>query len=115
MKDILKKETDLKKSMFKDFLLSRNPSEKFVRTYFVYLNSSIVKAECLAVSKTADVFAVQDRDALEKIYSSVKTKDKNIANHNVYSGAISAYLKFLDGRTLRPMRNLNPDAGSLVG
>ena len=73
MKDILKKETDLKKSMFKDFLLSRNPSEKFVRTYFVYLNSSIVKAECLAVSKTADVFAVQDRDALEKIYSSVKT------------------------------------------
>ena len=61
MKDILKKETDLKKSMFKDFLLSRNPSEKFVRTYFVYLNSSIVKAECLAVSKTAAVFAVQAR------------------------------------------------------
>ena len=109
MSNIIKKDAELKKSLFRSFLLSRNPSEKFVKTYFVYLNSSIVKTECAGVANAKDIFYINDRTMLENIYANVKKHDRNIANHNVYSGAISAYLKFLDGRTLRPMRNAPTD------
>lgn len=110
MSTIIKKDVELKKSLFRNFLLSRNPSEKFVKTYFVYLNSSVVTSECLNVANTKDIFNIDDRTKLETIYSNVKKYDRNIANHNVYSGAISAFLKFLDGRTLRPMRNTSVDS-----
>lgn len=105
MTSVIKKDAEAKKALFRSFLLGRNPSEKFVKTYFVYLNSMMVKTACQAISNVSDIFEVEDRTQLELIYSNVKKQDRNIANHNVYSGAISAYLKFLDGRTLRPMRN----------
>lgn len=104
------KDVELKKSLFRNFLLSRNPSEKFVKTFFVYLNSSVVTSECLNVANTKDIFNIDDRTKLETIYSRVKKNERNIANHNVYSGAISEFLKLLDGRTLRPMRNTSVDS-----
>ena len=86
---------------FKDFLLHRNPSQKFAEKYFTYLASSLVKTTTLEVSKVTDIFQVTDLNELNTIYAIVKANSNNVRLHNVYSGAVSAYIKFLTGKELR--------------
>ena len=90
-----------KETEFSKYLLNRNPSEKFVRTYGIYLRSNIVRKYVQNKSEVDNIFDVTDMDVLLDIYDAVKLDDNNIRLHNVYSGAISAYIKYLDGRPLR--------------
>ena len=103
MDNVIRLTAEKKKELFREFLLARNPSEKFARTYFTYLHSTIVRKACAENTTTDDIFSVESFDDIENIYDEVKLDDKNIANHNVYSGAVSAYKKFLIGKPLRPM------------
>lgn len=103
MDNVIRLTAEKKKELFRQFLLARNPSEKFVRTYFTYLNSTVVKKACIEHTSTDDIFSLVCFDDIENIYDEVKLDDKNVANHNVYSGAVSAYKKFLVGKPLRPM------------
>lgn len=101
MDNVINLTAEKKKALFREFLLARNPSEKFARTYFTYLHSTVVRKACAEHTSTDEIFSVQDFDDIENIYDEVKIDDKNIANHNVYSGAVSAYKKFLMGKPLR--------------
>lgn len=103
MDNVIRLTAEKKKELFREFLLARNPSEKFARTYFTYLHSSVVRKACAENTSTDDIFSVENFDDIENIYDEVKLDDKNIANHNVYSGAVSAYKKFLIGKPLRIM------------
>ena len=103
MDNVIRLTAEKKKELFREFLLARNPSEKFARTYFTYLHSTIVRKACAENTTTDDIFSVESFDDIENIYDEVKLDEKNIANHNVYSGAVSAYKKFLIGKPLRPM------------
>lgn len=101
MDNVINLTAEKKKALFREFLLARNPSEKFARTYFTYLHSTVVRKACAENTSTDDIFSVKSIDDIENIYDEVKLDDKNIANHNVYSGAVSAYKKFLIGKPLR--------------
>jgi hypothetical protein len=101
MDNVIRLTAEKKKKLFREFLLARNPSEKFARTYFIYLHSTVVRRACAENTSTDDIFSVENIDIIENIYDKVKLDDKNIANHNVYSGAVSAYRKFLMGKPLR--------------
>lgn len=90
-----------KETEFSKYLLERNPSEKFIRTYGIYLRSNVVKKYVQENSRKQDIFQVEDLEELFDIYDAVKLDDNNIRLHNVYSGAISAYIKFLEGKPLR--------------
>jgi len=92
-----------RKDGFRDFLLERNPNERFVNTYFVYLNSSIVKRTISKICGKDDIFCVSSMEPLSQVYESVKQEPQNKRHHNVYSGAISAYIKYLQGKPLRPI------------
>lgn len=52
-------------------------------------------------TNTDDIFKITEMDELLDIYDAVKIDDNNIRLHNVYSGAVSAYIKYLEGRPLR--------------
>lgn len=103
MDNVISLTAEKKKELFREFLLARNPSEKFARTYFTYLHSRVVRKACAENTSTDDIFSVESFDDIENIYDEVKLDEKNIANHNVYSGAVSAYKKFLIGKPLRIM------------
>ena len=90
-----------KENGFGKFLLERNPSQKFVRTYGIYLRSQVVRRYVLENSHTDDIFQVTDMNELLDIYDALRIDDNNIRLHNVYSGAVSAYIKYLDGKPLR--------------
>lgn len=90
-----------RKDLFLVFLLARNPSQRFANTYLVYLNSTIVKDACRMVAGCESILEVTAIDTVQKVYKVVKMSQKNILHHNVYSGAVSAYLKFLSGKSLR--------------
>ena len=42
MDNVIRLTAEKKKELFREFLLARNPSEKFARTYFTYLHSTIL-------------------------------------------------------------------------
>ena len=98
---LISKSANEKEKGFVRFLLERNPSEKFIRTYTIYLKSAVVRKYTLEIAKTPDIFQITDKEELFDVYDAVKLDDNNIRLHNVYSGAVSAYIKFLEGRTLR--------------
>lgn len=95
------KQLSNKADEFRGFLLKRNPSISFAEKYINYLNSGIVKNHTNEIAKVNDIFSVNSISDLNKIYCEVKTDPNNIRLHNVYSGVISAYIKFLTGRDLR--------------
>jgi hypothetical protein len=76
-----------KETEFSKYLLERNPSEKFIRTYGIYLRSNVVKKYVQENSRKQDIFQVEDLEELFDIYDAVKLDDNNIRLHNVYSGA----------------------------
>lgn len=90
-----------KETAFSNYLLERNPSQKFVRTYGIYLRSRVVVKYVQEYAHKDDIFKVVDMEELLDIYDAVKLDDNNIRLHNVYSGAVSAYIKYLEGKPLR--------------
>lgn len=90
-----------RKNGFREFLMKRNPSPKFVKTYFVYLRSTVVKKALLKYTNCSDIFMVTDDNPLQAVYDAVKGDPDNIRLHNIYSGAVNAYRKFLCGKNLR--------------
>lgn len=96
-------EIDNKSNEFKEFLLKRNPSEKFANKYMAYLNSSLVRNIARKITGNENIFSVHDISALQVIYLEVKKDKANIRLHNIYSGIISAYIKFLSGIQLRKL------------
>lgn len=107
MDNVIRLTAERKKELFREYLLARNPSEKFAHKYFIYLHSTVVRKACLNNTLIDDIFSIENFDDIEIIYDKVKFDDKNIANHNVYSGAVSAYKKFLLGKPLRSMIKKN--------
>lgn len=98
---MISREPTYKESQFRQFLLSRNPSVKFAKKYIKYLNHSIVKNVTMQIASVNSIFEVTEMSHLLLIYGMVKANANNIRLHNVYSGIISAYIKFLNGQDLR--------------
>lgn len=90
-----------KKKEFKNFLLNRNPSNSFADKYITYLNGSVVKTAVHDVCSKQCVWDVTDMSELMAIYNRVRANKDNVRLHNIYSGVISAYMKFLQGKELR--------------
>lgn len=89
---------------FRDYLLKRNPNAEFADRYITYLQSSLVRATIQQVCGNASVIEdVEDIDNLQKIYLVLKEHRDNKRLHNIYSGVVSAYIKFLTGKQLRAM------------
>lgn len=86
---------------FREFLLKRNPSEKFAIKYITYLSGSLIRSQTKHIAGVDSILNVIILGDLNKIYHSVKADPSNIRLHNVYSGVISAYIKFLTGTELR--------------
>ena len=96
---------NMKRTSFKKFLLTRNPSEKFASQYLSYLNGSLVRSKTKSITGKDSIYEVESIPNLHEIYHVVKNDVSNIRLHNIYSGAISAYIKFLVGNELRKMVN----------
>lgn len=90
-----------KQNGFRDFLLKRNPSESFAFKYMAYLTSSLVKRITKDVSDCDSIYKVKSLTKLNKIYQLVKVDNANVRLHNVYSGVVSAYIKYITGNELR--------------
>lgn len=86
---------------FKEFLLRRNPSKSFADKYVTYLKSSLVRNVTKQVTGKDDIYNVSSIKELNEIYHLVKGDDANIRLHNVYSGVVSAYIKYINGNELR--------------
>lgn len=86
---------------FKEFLLRRNPSKSFADKYVTYLKSSLVRNITRQVVGNDDIYNVSTIKELNEIYHLVKGDDANIRLHNVYSGVVSAYIKYVTGNELR--------------
>lgn len=86
---------------FKEFLLRRNPSKSFADKYVTYLKSSLVKKITRQVIGNDDIYSVSTIKELYEIYHLVKGDGANIRLHNIYSGVVSAYIKYITGKELR--------------
>ena len=86
---------------FKEFLIKRNPSKKFADKYATYLTSNVIKNNAMSLYGTESILDIDDVVKLNKVYLAVKSDAANIRLHNVYSGALSAYIKFLKCENLR--------------
>lgn len=102
MDTVLMKSTPAnKESAFRDYLLARNPSESFARKYLAYMHSTLIKQLVQRIAKVGDIYQVNRINLLQDIYDVLKTEPDNVRLHNVYSGVLSAYMKFLTGKELR--------------
>jgi len=86
---------------FKEFLLRRNPSKSFADKYVTYLNSSLVRNITRQVVGNDNIYNVSTLKELNEIYHLVKGDVANIRLHNIYSGVVSAYIKYITGNELR--------------
>lgn len=89
------------KNAFLDFLKRRNPTSNFPQRYVGYMNSRIIYNAAMKYAATEDIFSISNPKIVKKIYLEVKSDANNIRLHNIYSGVVSAYLKFLEGKDLR--------------
>lgn len=94
-------ESLVKRNGFRDFLLKRNPSETFADKYMTYLTSSVIRNITKKISGYDIIYNVESLSQLNEIYQIVKKDEANVRLHNVYSGAVSAYIKFITGKDLR--------------
>ena len=101
--NILELDPTMKRNGFRDFLLQRNPSESFDAKYLTYLTSSLVRAKTKQVSGQDNIYTVSSVKQLDEIYHLVKCDSANIRLHNIYSGVVSAYIKYISGSKLRKM------------
>ena len=91
----------VKRNGFRDFLLRRNPSESFAIKYMTYLTSSLVRSVTKNISSCDNIYKVDSLTHLNEIYQSVKADKSNVRLHNIYSGVVSAYIKYITGNELR--------------
>lgn len=96
-------EPDKKRKGFREFLLRRNPSKSFADKYISYLSSRLVKRIARQVSEHDDIYSISTVKQLYDIYHLTKCESTNIRLHNIYSGVISAYIKYINGTELRKM------------
>lgn len=101
MKSLILSEPSVKSNGFKKFLLKRNPSEKFATKYITYMNSSLIRRKTKLIARVSNIYEVSSLPLLYKIYNEVKIESSNIRLHNIYSGVLSAYIKYLTGNKLR--------------
>ena len=99
--NLINLEPQAKNRGFKEFLLKRNPSKSFANKYVTYLKISLVRNMTRQVIGNDDIFNVSSLKELNEIYHLVKGEDANIRLHNVYSGVVSAYIKYITGNELR--------------
>ena len=99
--NLINLEPQAKNRGFKEFLLRRNPSKSFTNKYVTYLKSSLVRKMTRQVIGNDDIYNVSTIKQLYEIYHLVKGDDVNIRLHNVYSGVVSAYIKYITGNELR--------------
>jgi hypothetical protein len=99
--NILNSDPNRKENAFREYLLARNPSLSFANKYIAYMQSSVIKRITYNTTKLQSVYMVNSLDTLYDIYEEIKLDDANIRLHNVYSGVISAYIKFLSGKEMR--------------
>ena len=93
---------------FRQYLLQRNPSVAFTTRYITYLQGSVVSAAIYKVcGKNITIDEVGTIKELQAIYTELKNNPDNQRLHNIYSGAVSAYIKFLTGQPLRAMVSAN--------
>lgn len=90
-----------KRNGFRDFLLKRNPSETFAAKYMTYLTSSLVRSNTKNISGCDSIYNVENLTQLDEIYQIVKADKRNVRLHNIYSGVVSAYIKYITGNELR--------------
>lgn len=90
-----------KKTEFRNFLLNRNPSKRFADKYITYLGSALVTNATKRIANVDNIYKVTTMNKLNDIYIAVKADTNNIRLHNIYSGVVSAYIKFLNGQDLR--------------
>ena len=90
-----------KRNGFRDFLLKRNPSESFAAKYMTYLTCSLVRSYTKNISGCDSIYEVENLTQLNEIYQRVKADKNNIRLHNIYSGVVSAYIKYITGNELR--------------
>lgn len=102
MDTVLMKSTPVdKENAFRDYLLARNPSESFARKYLTYMHSSLIRQLAQRIANVEDIYQVNNINLLQEIYDALKKEPDNVRLHNVYSGVLSAYMKFLTGKELR--------------
>lgn len=65
------------------------------------MNGALVIMACQSVAKCDIIYMISSETTVQDIYQVVKASNRNITNHNVYSGAVSAYAKYLTGIPLR--------------
>lgn len=99
--NLINRPPEFKIVKFREFLLQRNPDEKFIQRYIASLGNVIVLDAVKSVSNKKSIFEITQKEMLLCIYEIVKSNTRNIKSHNTYSGAVSAYIKFLDGKNLR--------------
>lgn len=99
--DLLQLEPTVKRNGFRDFLLKRNPSETFALKYMTYLTSSLVRSKTKNVTGYDNIYKIENLSLLNKIYQLVKADKNNVRLHNIYSGVVSAYIKYITGNELR--------------
>ena len=95
------KEATYKENQFRRFLLLRNPSVKFADKYITYLGGSLIRNAVRDVASVNSIFEITKMGDLLTVYGIVKADSNNVRLHNVYSGVISAYIKFLNDQELR--------------
>lgn len=99
--NLLQLEPLAKRNGFRDFLLKRNPSRHFADKYMTYLTSSVVRSKAKSISGCDIIYNVENLTQLNEIYQLVKADKANIRLHNIYSGVVSSYIKFITGKNLR--------------
>lgn len=90
-----------KRNGFRDFLLKRNPSESFAAKYMTYLTSRLIRSNTKNISGYDSIYKGDNLTQLNKIYQIVKSDKSNVRLHNIYSGVVSAYIKYITGNEMR--------------
>lgn len=106
---ILSSDPNTKENAFREYLLARNPSLNFATKYTAYMQSSVIKRITYSIAKLQNVYMVKDLDVLNEIYEELKVDEANVRLHNVYSGVLSAYIKFLSGKEMRKRASSKDD------
>lgn len=107
--NLLQFEPLVRRNRFRDFLLKRNPSQSFAKKYMTYLTSSLVRNMTRQVTGNDDIYNASTIEELNEIYHLVKGNDANIRLHNIYSGVVSAYIKYITGNELRKRVSLSDE------
>lgn len=80
--------------LYSKFLTEKFESERTIRNYLTFVNSSIVMRYLSEIAHTDSIYKVEDFDTFLKLYLAIKEDKDNIRLHRVYSSAVSKYIKF---------------------